>query len=171
MKKLKLSLMAGTLLPAALLAQERPNIIYIMTDQQTATAMSCAGNPDLKTPTMDRLAERGMRFTNAYCSLPLSGPSRASMFTGHTPAEIGTPTHCRTKMLSDLKICTDTMISGWPKQPSISCNANMKNLSYWLPRLTTRTIFANMPGNKILRLPPLTNRHWKIAPICLPTST
>lgn len=89
MKKLKLSLMAGTLLPAALLAQERPNIIYIMTDQQTATAMSCAGNPDLKTPTMDRLAECGMRFTNAYCSLPLSGPSRASMFTGHTPAEIG----------------------------------------------------------------------------------
>ncbi len=63
-------------------AEERPNIIYIFTDQQTATAMSCAGNPDLHTPNMDRLASVGVRFTNAYCSAPLSGPSRTAMFTG-----------------------------------------------------------------------------------------
>ena len=37
-------------------AAERPNIIYIFTDQQTASAMSCAGNPDLHTPNLDRLA-------------------------------------------------------------------------------------------------------------------
>ena len=37
-------------------AIERPNIIYIFTDQQTASAMSCAGNPDLHTPNLDRLA-------------------------------------------------------------------------------------------------------------------
>lgn len=89
MKNLKSALTLGAVLPAALLAQERPNIIYIMTDQQTATAMSCAGNMYVNTPNMDKLAARGVRFTNAYCSLPLSGPSRASMFTGHTPAEIG----------------------------------------------------------------------------------
>ena len=46
---------------------QRPNIIYIMTDQQCATAMSCAGNTDLSTPNMDRLAEHGIMFTNAYC--------------------------------------------------------------------------------------------------------
>ena len=41
-----------------------------MTDQQTATAMSCAGNMYVNTPNMDKLAAHGIRFTNAYCSLP-----------------------------------------------------------------------------------------------------
>ena len=41
-------------------AAERPNIIYIFTDQQTASAMSCAGNPDLHTPNLDRLAAAGI---------------------------------------------------------------------------------------------------------------
>lgn len=75
------------------LAQERPNIIYIMTDQHTASAMSCAGSPYVNTPNLDRLAQRGIRFTNAYCAFPLSGPSRAAMFTGYTPAEIGMHTN------------------------------------------------------------------------------
>lgn len=47
-------------------AAERPNIIYIFTDQQTASAMSCAGNPDLHTPNLDRLAAAGVMFNNAY---------------------------------------------------------------------------------------------------------
>ena len=89
MKHLKSTLLIGATFPAALLAQERPNIIYIMTDQQSATAMSCAGNADVHTPNMDRLAAHGVRFENAYCALPLSGPSRAAMFTGHTPGETG----------------------------------------------------------------------------------
>lgn len=76
-------------LPIAAFGQDRPNIIYIMTDQQCATAMSCAGNGDLSTPAMDRLAEHGVRFTNAYCAFPLSGPSRACMFTGLMPSESG----------------------------------------------------------------------------------
>ena len=50
MKNLKSTLTMGAILPAALFAQERPNIIYIMTDQQTATAMSCAGNMYVNTP-------------------------------------------------------------------------------------------------------------------------
>lgn len=70
-------------------AAERPNIIYIFTDQQTANAMSCAGNPDLKTPNLDRLAAAGIRFENAYCTAPLSGPSRGAMFTGHYPDAVG----------------------------------------------------------------------------------
>ncbi len=69
--------------------QTKPNIVYIFTDQQTAEAMSCAGNNDLKTPNMDRLAKEGVRFENAYCAAPLSGPSRASMFTGIMPHEAG----------------------------------------------------------------------------------
>ena len=81
MKKSLILGLAG--LPLMAYAQERPNILYIMTDQQGAEAMSCAGNPDLHTPNMDLLASRGVRFTNAYCAFPLSGPSRAAMFTGY----------------------------------------------------------------------------------------
>lgn len=76
-------------IPAALAAQQKPNVIYIMTDQHWAGAMSCAGNTDLHTPNMDRLAGHGVRFTNAYCSFPLSGPSRAAMFTGYMPSQSG----------------------------------------------------------------------------------
>lgn len=89
MKHLTALFAAGALLPAYSFAQDRPNIIYIMTDQQSATAMSCAGNTDVSTPNIDRLASHGVRFENAYCAFPLSGPSRSSMFTGYTPAENG----------------------------------------------------------------------------------
>lgn len=67
----------------------RPNILIIMTDQQTAEAMSIAGNKDLKTPAMDFLAKHGTRFTEAYCSQPLCTPSRTSIFTGVMPSQSG----------------------------------------------------------------------------------
>ncbi|WP_195460900.1 sulfatase-like hydrolase/transferase [Alistipes sp. D31t1_170403_E11] len=70
-------------------AGKRPGIIVIMTDQQTAGAMSCAGNPWVETPAMDALAADGVRFTRAYCPYPLSGPCRASLITGRMPFEVG----------------------------------------------------------------------------------
>ena len=70
-------------------AQEKqPNIVLIITDQQTAEAMSNRGNPHLNTPAMDQLANDGVTFPRAYCSYPLSGPSRASIFTGKMPNEV-----------------------------------------------------------------------------------
>lgn len=68
---------------------ERPNVLLIMTDQQTADAMSCAGNPYLYTPAMDKLAESGIRFTNNYVSQPLCLPFRTSLQTGRYPHEVG----------------------------------------------------------------------------------
>ncbi len=62
--------------------KRRPNILFIITDQQYAGAMSCAGNPDVYTPNMDSLAATGVRFTRAYCTFPLCGPQRASFMTG-----------------------------------------------------------------------------------------
>ncbi len=59
-----------------------PNIIFITTDQQSAHMMSCAGNPWLKTPAMDYIAQNGVRFTRAYCTNPVCSPSRVSMVTG-----------------------------------------------------------------------------------------
>lgn len=67
----------------------RPNILYIFTDQQSASMMSCTGNPWLKTPAMDRLAERGVRFERAYCTNPVCLPSRFSMITGQMPSYAG----------------------------------------------------------------------------------
>ncbi|MFC1692252.1 sulfatase [Candidatus Latescibacterota bacterium] len=60
----------------------RPNIIFIMTDDQTSDQMSCYGNPILKTPNMDRLAYEGTRFNNCFCTNSLCAPSRASVLTG-----------------------------------------------------------------------------------------
>ena len=70
--------------------KDPPNILLIVTDQQQAAGMSCAGNPAVNTPVLDNLAEQGVRFSNAYCTNPLCTPSRASMFTGRMPHEIDT---------------------------------------------------------------------------------
>ena len=68
---------------------DRPNIILIMSDQHTANAMSCAGNPYVKTPGIDQLAQDGIRFERSYVTYPLSGPSRASLITGKMPVQLG----------------------------------------------------------------------------------
>jgi arylsulfatase A-like enzyme len=70
-------------------AQERPNILFIFTDQQSARMMSCAGNRYLRTPAMDSLAAQGVRFERSYCTNPVCTPSRFSLMTGRMPAEIG----------------------------------------------------------------------------------
>ncbi|MCH9022013.1 MAG: sulfatase-like hydrolase/transferase [Planctomycetes bacterium] len=63
----------------------RPNIIFIMTDQQSAHMMSCAGNRWLKTPAMDYIARNGIRFERAYTTNPVCAPARISMMTGRFP--------------------------------------------------------------------------------------
>ena len=63
-------------------APKRPNIIFILTDDQRSSAMGCAGHPFVKTPNMDRLAAEGVRFRNAFVTTSLCSPSRASFLTG-----------------------------------------------------------------------------------------
>ncbi len=65
---------------------ERMNVLLILTDQQRADHLSCAGNPDLKTPNLDRFASEGIRFTNAYCANPMCMPNRSTIFTGKYPS-------------------------------------------------------------------------------------
>ena len=60
----------------------RPNILFVMTDDQTFEQMSCAGHPILKTPNMDRLANEGVRFANAFCTNSICAPGRATVLTG-----------------------------------------------------------------------------------------
>jgi len=63
----------------------RPNIIYIYTDQQSATMMSCTGNKWLETPAMDYIAKNGIRFERAYTTNPVCSPARLSLMTGRFP--------------------------------------------------------------------------------------
>ena len=60
------------------------NILFIMADQLRFDYLSCYGHPHLKTPNIDRLAARGLRFDRAYVQSPVCGPSRASFYTGRT---------------------------------------------------------------------------------------
>jgi arylsulfatase A-like enzyme len=68
---------------------ERPNILFIITDQQHAGMMSCAGNPYVNTPNLDQLASEGLRFERAYAANPVCVASRFSLMTGRMPSVIG----------------------------------------------------------------------------------
>ena len=70
--------------------QQKPNILIIMVDQQSADAMSCVmGKKYIHTPNIDKLAEQGIRFTKAYSPNPLCMPMRTCMMTGRFPHETG----------------------------------------------------------------------------------
>ena len=62
----------------------RPNILFILVDDQRADELGCAGDPYIKTPNIDRLAERGVRFKNMFVTTSICAASRASIFTGLT---------------------------------------------------------------------------------------
>ncbi|MBT5264440.1 MAG: alkaline phosphatase family protein [Rhodospirillaceae bacterium] len=58
------------------------NILFVMCDQLRWDYLSCSGHPTLKTPNIDALAGRGVRFDRAFCQAPICGPSRMSFYTG-----------------------------------------------------------------------------------------
>lgn len=60
----------------------RKNVLYIMCDQFRFDYLGCANHPSIKTPNIDALAARGVRFANTYCQSPICGPSRMSAYTG-----------------------------------------------------------------------------------------
>jgi arylsulfatase A-like enzyme len=68
---------------------QKPNIILILADDLGWAELGCYGNRFNETPNLDRLAAKGMRFTQAYASAPVCSPYRASLMTGQYPARIG----------------------------------------------------------------------------------
>lgn len=72
--------------------KKRPNVLFLMSDQHNAGSLSIAGHPNVRTPNLDRIARRGVRFTRAYCNNPICAPSRISFVTGqycHTHRIVG----------------------------------------------------------------------------------
>ena len=95
-KKVSWFLFSWLLLPgftcvceAAAPKTERMNVLFIISDDLTATALSCYGNQVCQTPHIDALAARGTRFTRAYCQGTYCGPSRASFMSGYYPHATG----------------------------------------------------------------------------------
>jgi choline-sulfatase len=80
------------------------NVLFIISDEHQAQAMSCAGHPLVKTPNMDALAARGVRFTNAYTPSPICVPARASLATGLYAHQTG---------YWDNALAYDGRIKGW----------------------------------------------------------
>jgi arylsulfatase A-like enzyme len=65
------------------------NILFIFADQMHAFAMGCMGNPDVKTPNLDRMASEGLLFTNTYSCFPVCTPYRGVLFTGRYGSQTG----------------------------------------------------------------------------------
>ena len=84
-----LAFAAGLAAEPACAAERRPNVLFIIADDLTATALSCYGNELCRTPNIDRLAASGVRFTRAYCNATYCGPSRASFLSGYYPHATG----------------------------------------------------------------------------------
>src|SRR5688500_1327571 len=70
----------------------RPNVVFILTDNQGAWTLGCYGNPDIRTPHIHRLAAGGSRFTRALSSNPVCSPTRATFLTGLLPSQHGLQT-------------------------------------------------------------------------------
>ncbi|MEM6278864.1 MAG: sulfatase [Verrucomicrobiota bacterium] len=73
---------------SCLTAAEKPNILFILTDDQGCSSLGCYGNEEVSTPNLDRFAEEGIRFTNAYVTSQCT-PTRASLLTGQHSARNG----------------------------------------------------------------------------------
>ena len=76
------------------MAEQRPNVIFIMADDQGSADLGCYGSKDLVTPHTDALAASGVKFTQFYSASPVCSPSRAGMLTGRWPVRTGVAGNC-----------------------------------------------------------------------------
>ncbi len=104
------------------------NVLFIMTDQHRADHMSCAGNPVLKTPHMDKLASEGVRFTNAFVANPMCMPNRASLFTGVYPNVHG----LRSNGIN-LPENIETFVETMRKRGYVTHKVGKPHLQFWVP--------------------------------------
>ncbi|MBA7622952.1 Delta 4,5-hexuronate-2-O-sulfatase [subsurface metagenome] len=119
----------------AVSAGRRPNILFIVTDQQGLDTISAVGCSDVHTPNLDRLARRGMTFMESHSTDPVCSPARSSIFTGRMPSETG------------------VFVNGRPIRESIP------NVGQWLSREGYETVYVgkwHLPRSFTLDIPGFT---------------
>src|SRR5205814_8130227 len=80
----------GLMFTAAAIAADRPpNLVFVLTDNHGAWTLGCYGNPDIRTPNIDRLAREGMLFERCFSSNAVCSPTRATLLTGLIPSQHG----------------------------------------------------------------------------------
>ena len=84
---------------------KRPNILFILSDNQAARLLGTYGNPDIQTPNIDKLADEGIKFTNAYANNGMCSPTRATLLTGLMPSQHGIHNWL-----------DDSLLKEWPKE-------------------------------------------------------
>jgi arylsulfatase A-like enzyme len=110
------ALMVASLTPALSHAAERPNVVIVLVDDFGWGDPACYGNTMVKTPSMDRLAKEGVRFTQGYVAAPICSPSRCGIVTGQFPARWKITSFLQTK--AGNKACEmDDFLD--PKAPSL----------------------------------------------------
>lgn len=85
----RLCLLCLLLLSVGTAHAKAPNVVFILTDNHGAWTLGCYGNPDIRTPHIDRLAAQGMLFRRAMSSNPVCSPTRATYLTGLMPSQHG----------------------------------------------------------------------------------
>ncbi len=67
----------------------RPNVLFVLVDDLGYWGIGCAGNTEIRTPNLDRIAGQGIRFDSFFCTSPVCSPARASILTGRIPSQHG----------------------------------------------------------------------------------
>jgi arylsulfatase A-like enzyme len=83
---------------------QRPNVLFVVSDDQGTWALGCGGNREIRTPVLDRLAAGGIRFDNFFCASPVCSPARASLLTGDIPSRHGVHDWIRVGSMGESRI-------------------------------------------------------------------
>ena len=159
-------------IPSAAIAAERPNIVWIIPDDMSAN-FSCYGEPAIETPNVDRLAARGVKFTNAYVTAPVCSTCRSAFITGMYQTSIGAHHHRSGRGEKKIQLPAHidlvpkyfqdagyyTSISGWPIRKdrlgktdyNFEWDQSVYNGSDWSGRAKGQPFFAQIqtPGGKL----------------------
>jgi len=92
----------------------RPNIIFVMVDDQGPWAYGAAGDPNARTPTLDRLCQEGARLTNYFTMSPVCSPARGCLVTGLYSTEFGIPDYISPQMRAQ-GVALDPKFATWPR--------------------------------------------------------
>lgn len=108
-----LSIVVILLGASTLRAGDRPNVVFLMADDLSTWGVGVYGNPDARTPNLDRLAREGVTFRQAFVSTPVCSPSRAAMFAGVFPSRLGVSDWINPAEEPDVGVSPDVV--GWPE--------------------------------------------------------